>query len=163
MAVQRPQVNVLGFGSLWPFPGAPAAPLASSDSELWEDGLTRSWALRGQTPSKGNLTSWMDDNGGWSSLLRQDSRKEASIGLLEKFKASKTTTNSIHPKVTHAERLDLRNYLQLPMSARYVHFHLVLQPLIAWFPCGSGQKELFTWGFCVPKRPAGKSIESCFY
>ena len=39
MAVKRPQVNVLGFGSLLLFPGAPAAPLASPDLELREGGL----------------------------------------------------------------------------------------------------------------------------
>ena len=39
---------------------------------------------------------------------------------------------------------------------------LFLQTLIAWFPCGSGQKGWFSWRFYVPKRPGWRSSESCF-
>ena len=73
-------------------PGAPTAPLASPHPELWE----------GWTPGKENLVSCMDHNGGWSSLLRQDSRKEASIGLLDKLRVPKATTTS-HPAQGHTQ------------------------------------------------------------
>ena len=49
-------------------------------------GLTWSGALKTRPSSKESPASWMDDNGGWSSLLRQDSRRKASTGLLDKLR-----------------------------------------------------------------------------
>ena len=49
-------------------------------------GLTWSGAPWGRTPGEESLACWKDDNGGWSSLLRQDSRRKASTGLLDKLR-----------------------------------------------------------------------------
>ena len=59
----------------------------------------------------------MDDNGVGRSLLRQDSRKGGSIGLLDKLRVPKATPGPIQPIVTHTDRVEMRSYLQFPMSA----------------------------------------------
>ena len=58
-----------------------------------------------------------------------------------------------------------RRYLQLPVSAHYVHFPLVSPPLIADFPEGlwSGQIEKFSCSFSVSRRQCYKADEFSVY
>ena len=152
MAVKRPQMNVLGIGSLWPFPGAPTAHMASPDPELWEGRLpVRKCSL---------LDGWQ-----WRLKLSAETRQQEGGKHWSPRQTLGSKSNNQGPCSPRSHTLRGWRwgaiYSSLCLLVRCIS--MFFQPLIAWFPCGSGQKEFFSWRFYVPKRPGWKSSESCFY
>lgn len=124
--------------------------LALSRSTLWAVGLTSLGTVRGR-PRCEIPTSWKVDDGDWSSLPRQDSREEASIGLLDKLWSKSNNRVPSSPGL-----FTLRDwrwgdiYSSLGLLIRYISV-LLFQPLITWFPCGSDTMESFPGDSVFPK------------
>lgn len=124
--------------------------LALSRSTRWAVGLTSLGTVRGR-PRCEIPTSWKVDDGDWSSLARQDSREEASIGLLDKLWSKSNNRVLSSPRLFTLR--DWRwgdSYSSLGLLIRYILFCYSN----LWshdFPVGQTQWKVFLETLCSQK------------
>ena len=140
-------------------------PLIISCIISWALALTWLESLRGTFGHKCRKFCWFVDDGDRRSVSRQDRRMEWIIVPSTRVITPQATAVH-HPAQGWAGGgVQQRRYLQLPVSAHYVHFPLVSPPLIADFPEGlwSGQIEKFSCSFSVSRRQCYKADEFSVY